>query len=226
MRILHVDACGLTTGQTRLHLGRDGNTHEAVDLLEDALDMARIYEYDAIITETELPDGSGLRLIRRLREARNHTPILVLSGHSQMATRIEYLRTGADDFLPKPWHQAELQIRIEALVRRSRGHSSPLVRLSPDVSVDTTERALLVSGQRLHLTGKEYGVLELLVARMGQTVSKEALLMSLYGGRDEPEIKIIDVFVCKLRKKMERAGAGKLIQTVWGQGYSIRKPAE
>ena len=131
---------------------------------------------------------------------------------------------GADDVVCKPYDPAELQARLQAIMRRSKGYSQPVLALGTlQLSLDSRE--VTVAGQPVHLTGKEYAILELLVMRKGMVLTKEAFLNHLYGGMDEPEMKIIDVFICKLRKKLAEAGAPNLIGTIWGRGYMIRDTA-
>src|ERR1700674_2783197 len=128
--------------------------------------------------------------------------------------------------MTKPFHKHELVARIQAIVRRSRGHAQSVIQTS-DLVVNLDEKMAEINRVRVHLTGKEYDILELLSLRKDTTVSKEMFLNQLYGGMDEPEIKIIDVFICKLRKKLASASNGKdYIETVWGRGYVLREPHE
>ena len=159
-----------------------------------------------------------------MRVARNDTPVLILSGITMPQARVKALSLGADDFITKPYDKAELLARMQAVVRRSKGFSQPTVRLGR-MELNLDSREVTIDGRDIHLTGKEYSILELLVLRKGMVLTKEAFLNHLYGGMDEPEVKIIDVFVCKLRKKLARAGADGIIGTIWGRGYMIREPA-
>ena len=194
------------------------------DTGEEALELLRHYDYDVVILDLVLSDMEGFEVLRRMRGARNNTPVMVLSGLARPEARVKALGMGADDVLSKPFDRAELLARIQAVVRRSKGFSQPTLRLGP-VQLNLDSRDVLVHGQPVHLTGKEYAILELLVLRKGMVLTKEAFLNHLYGGMDEPEMKIIDVFVCKLRKKLALAGAGNVIGTVWGRGYTVREPA-
>ena len=193
------------------------------DTGEEALELLRHYDYDVVILDLVLSDMEGFEVLRRMRGARNNTPVMVLSGLARPEARVKALGMGADDVLSKPFDRAELLARIQAVVRRSKGFSQPTLRLGP-VQLNLDSRDVLVHGQPVHLTGKEYAILELLVLRKGMVLTKEAFLNHLYGGMDEPEMKIIDVFVCKLRKKLALAGAGNVIGTVWGRGYMMREP--
>jgi two-component system cell cycle response regulator CtrA len=194
------------------------------DTGEEALELARHYDYDIMVLDLSLPDMEGHEVVRRMRLSRNHTPVLVLTGTTRPEVRVKALGLGADDVMAKPFDRSELIARVQAVVRRSKGFSQPRLRIgSMELNLDSRE--VTVSGRQVHLTGKEYAILELLVLRKGMVLTKEAFLNHLYGGMDEPEMKIIDVFVCKLRKKLAMAGADNLIGTVWGRGYMIREPA-
>lgn len=189
---------------------------------EEALELLRHYDYDVVLLDLILPDVEGYEVVRRMRVARNDTPVLILSGQTRPQAKVKGLGMGADDFITKPFDKAELLARMQAVVRRSKGFSQPTVRIGT-VELNLDSREVTVDGREVHLTGKEYSILELLVLRKGMVLTKEAFLNHLYGGMDEPEIKIIDVFVCKLRKKLAAAGADNLIGTVWGRGYMIRE---
>ena len=191
---------------------------------EEALELLRHYEYDVVLLDLVLPDIEGYEVVRRMRIARNDTPVLILSGLTRPQAKVKGLGMGADDFITKPFDKAELLARMQAVVRRSKGFSQPTVRIGT-VELNLDSRDVTVDGREVHLTGKEYAILELLVLRKGMVLTKEAFLNHLYGGMDEPEMKIIDVFICKLRKKLAQAGADNFIGTIWGRGYMIREPA-
>ncbi len=191
---------------------------------EEALELVRHYDYDLMVLDLMLPDLEGYEVVRRMRLGRNHTPVLVLSGLTRPEAKVKALGLGADDFMTKPFDRSELLARVQAVVRRSKGFSQPKLRVGP-MQLNLDSREVTVNDQEVHLTGKEYAILELLVLRKGMVLTKEAFLNHLYGGMDEPEMKIIDVFVCKLRKKLAQAGGEHLIGTVWGRGYMIREPA-
>ena len=199
-------------------LRSEGYVCDSTDMGEDGLEIGKLYDYDIIILDLMLPDMDGYEVLRRLRAARVKTPILILSGLNGLDDKIKGLGVGADDYLTKPFDKRELIARIQAIVRRSKGHSDSIIQ--------TGKRTVEVESQPLHLTGKEYGILELLSLRKGTTLTKEMFLNHLYGGMDEPELKIIDVFICKLRKKLSEATGGEsFIETVWGRGYVLRDPA-
>jgi two-component system, cell cycle response regulator CtrA len=207
-----------------LMLKADGTVVDHVDTGEEGLELVRHYDYDIVLLDLMLPDIEGFEVVRRMRSGRNDTPVLILSGLSQPQAKVRGLGLGADDFITKPFDKAELLARMQAIVRRSKGFSQPSLRIGPlELSLDSHE--VLMDGQPVQLTGKEYAILELLVLRKGMVLTKEAFLNHLYGGMDEPEMKIIDVFICKLRRKLALAGADNLIGTVWGRGYVLREPS-
>ena len=180
---------------------------------------------DIIILDLGLPDMDGMQILRRVR-AWSKIPIVVVSARSHEQDKVAALDAGADDYLTKPFDKSELLARIQAVVRRSKGHSNSVIRTG-NVEVNLDTQTVTVGTKTLHLTGKEYGIMELLSLRKGSTLNKDQFLNHLYGGIDEPELKIIDVFICKLRKKLEKASGGKnYIETVWGRGYVLRDPDE
>ncbi len=224
MRVLLVEDDSATAASIELMLRSEGFICDTTDLGEDGLEIGKLYDYDIIILDLMLPDIDGYEVLRRLRAARVRTPILILSGLGELDHKIKGLGFGADDFLTKPFDRRELIARIQAIVRRAKGHSESVIRTGK-LLVNLDSRVVEVDGQPLHLTGKEYGILELLSLRKGTTLTKEMFLNHLYGGMDEPELKIIDVFVCKLRKKLAVATNGEnYIETVWGRGYVLRDP--
>ena len=226
MRILLVEDDSATAQGIQLMLQSEGYICDCTDLGEDGLEIGKLYDYDIIILDLMLPDIDGYEVLRRLRAARVKTPILILSGLSDLDDKIKGLGVGADDYLTKPFDKRELIARIQAIVRRSKGHSVSIIKTGK-LTVNLDTRTVEVEGQPLHLTGKEYGILELLSLRKGTTLTKEMFLNHLYGGLDEPELKIIDVFVCKLRKKLAAAtGGDNYIETVWGRGYVLRDPID
>ena len=226
MRVLLVEDDSLISRSVQLMLKSENMVVDTTDLGEDAIEIAKLYDYDIILLDLILPDMEGTEVLRRLRAARIATPVLILSGLSQLENKLRCLGSGADDYLTKPYDKRELIARIQAIVRRSKGHAQSEIRTGK-LAVNLAARTVSVNGQPLHLTGKEYGIIELLSLRKGTTLTKEMFLNHLYGGLDEPELKIIDVFICKLRKKLANASDGKnFIETVWGRGYVLREPTE
>jgi two-component system cell cycle response regulator CtrA len=225
MRVLLVEDDSAISKSIELMLRSEGFVCDTTDLGEDGLEIGKIYDYDIIILDLMLPDIDGYEVLRRLRAARVKTPILILSGLSELDNKLKGLGFGADDYITKPFDKRELVARINAIVRRAKGHSQSIIRTGR-LTINLDTRTVESNGAPIHLTGKEYGILELLSLRKGTTLTKEMFLNHLYGGIDEPELKIIDVFVCKLRKKLSTACQGEnYIETVWGRGYVLRDPA-
>lgn len=225
MRILLVEDDPTTSRSIELMLTHANLNVFCTDLGEDGIDLAKLYDYDLILLDLNLPDMSGHEVLRQLRLARIETPTLILTGADDTESKIKSFGFGADDYLTKPFHREELVARIHAIIRRSKGHSQSVIRTG-EVNVNLDAKTVEVGGATVHLTGKEYQMLELLSLRKGTTLTKEMFLNHLYGGMDEPELKIIDVFICKLRKKLAEATGGQnYIETVWGRGYVLREPA-
>ncbi len=223
MRVLLVEDDPATAQGIEMMLRSESYVCDVTDMGEDGLEIGKLYDYDIIVLDLMLPDMDGYEVLRRLRAARVKTPILILSGLNSLDDKIKGLGVGADDYLTKPFDKRELVARIQAIVRRSKGHSDSFIKTGK-LTVNLDTRTVEIEGQPLHLTGKEYGILELLSLRKGTTLTKEMFLNHLYGGMDEPELKIIDVFVCKLRKKLTAATGGEnYIETVWGRGYVLRE---
>ncbi|WP_341761366.1 response regulator transcription factor CtrA [Candidatus Tisiphia endosymbiont of Thecophora atra] len=223
MRVLLVEDNSDIASSIELTLASEGIICEVVEFGTEGIEIAKIYNYDLIILDLMLPDISGFEVLLRLRSAKVKTPILILSGITTVDQKIKGLTCGADDYITKPFNREELIVRIYAIVRRSKGHSESVVRFDK-VSIHLDTRIVEVDGTRVHLTNKEYAILELLVLRRGTVLNKEMFLDHLYSSVDEPEIKIIDVFVCKLRKKLaDAAGGTNYIDTVWGRGYMLKE---
>jgi two-component system, cell cycle response regulator CtrA len=224
MRVLLIEDDAATAKSIELMLSGEGFNIYATDLGEEGLDLGKLYDYDIILLDIGLPDMHGYDVLKKLRVAKVGTPILILSGQNEVDTKVQGLGFGADDYLTKPFHREELVARINAIVRRSKGHSQSVIRTGR-LAVNLDTKTVEVDNQRVHLTGKEYAMLELLSLRKSTTLTKEMFLNHLYGGMDEPELKIIDVFICKLRKKLAAACDGEnYIETVWG--YVLRDPEE
>ncbi|NRA30196.1 MAG: response regulator transcription factor [Parvularculaceae bacterium] len=226
MRVLLIEDDGATAQSIELMLKSDGFNVYTTDLGEEGVDLGKLYDYDIILLDLNLPDMTGFDVLKQLRVAKVGTPILILTGLGDTENKVRGLGFGADDYMTKPFHKDELVARIHAIVRRSKGHSQSIINTG-SLAVNLDAKTVEVAGQRVHLTGKEYQMLELLSLRKGTTLTKEMFLNHLYGGMDEPELKIIDVFICKLRKKLSAATEGEhYIETVWGRGYVLRDPAE
>ena len=224
MRVLLVEDDPTTSRSIEMMLRHANLNVYATDLGEEGIDLAKLYDYDIILLDLNLPDINGHDVLRQLRTARVSTPILILSGLDDPENKLRGFGFGADDYLTKPFHRDELVARIHAIIRRSKGHAQSVIRTGR-IAVNLDAKTVEADGQTVHLTGKEYQMLELLSLRKGTTLTKEMFLNHLYGGMDEPELKIIDVFICKLRKKLAEATGGETyIETVWGRGYVLRDP--
>ena len=224
MRVLLVEDDPTTSKSIELMLTHANLNVYATDLGEEWIDLAKLYDYDLILLDLNLPDMNGHEVLRQLRLSKVDTPILILSGDDDTESKLKGFGFGADDYLTKPFHREELVARIHAIIRRSKGHAQSIIKTGR-IAVNLDAKTVDVSGNTVHLTGKEYQMLELLSLRKGTTLTKEMFLNHLYGGMDEPELKIIDVFICKLRKKLAEATSGEnYIETVWGRGYVLRDP--
>jgi two-component system cell cycle response regulator CtrA len=226
MRVLLIEDDAATAQSIELMLLSEGFNVFQTDLGEEGVGLGKVYDYDIILLDLGLPDISGYEVLRALRVNKIKTPILILSGMGGVDEKVRGLGFGADDYLTKPFHKDELIARIHAIVRRSKGHAQSVIQTG-NLVVNLDTKTVEVDGERVHLTSKEYQMLELLSLRKGTTLTKEMFLNHLYGGIDEPELKIIDVFICKLRKKLAHVNAGQhYIETVWGRGYVLRDPKD
>ncbi|RZI99990.1 MAG: response regulator transcription factor [Brevundimonas sp.] len=226
MRILLIEDDRVMAQSIELMLKSQGCKVYTTALGEEGVDLGKIYDYDLILLDLNLPDMTGIEVLRRLRASRVETPIMVLSGAAEIETKVKSFGGGADDYMTKPFHKDELIARIHAVVRRSKGHAQAIIHTG-EIAVNLDDKTVEVNGFRVHLTAKEFQILELLSLRKGATLTKDMFLNHLYGGMDEPDAKIIDVFICKLRAKLVTATHGKHhIETVWGRGYTLRDPSE
>jgi two-component system cell cycle response regulator CtrA len=224
MRLLLIEDDPATSRSIEMMLTKADLHVYTTDLGEEGIDLAKLYDYDLILLDLSLPDMSGHEVLRQLRLAKIDTPILILSGASDTDSKLTGFGMGADDYLTKPFHREELVARIHAIIRRSQGHAQSIIRTG-QLEVNLDAKTVEVAGKRINLTGKEYQMIELLCLRKGTTITKEMFLNYLYGGMDEPDMKIIDVFICKMRKKLSAEIAGdSYVETVWGRGYVLRDP--
>lgn len=226
MRVLLIEDDPATSKSIDLMLSTSGFNVYTTDMGEEGVDLGRLYDYDIILLDLNLPDMDGYEVLQKLRNSKVLTPILILSGMTDIEHKIKGFGIGADDYVTKPFNKDELIARIHAIVRRSKGHAESVIHTG-QITVNLDAKTVETNGKSIHLTGKEYAMLELLSLRKGSTLTKEMFLNHLYGGMDEPELKIIDVFICKLRKKLAGATNGEnYIETVWGRGYVLRDPEE
>ena len=226
MHILLIEDDHAMNQNISLILKRAGMTVESAFFAKDGLEFLKLYEYDLIILDLMLPDMTGADALRSIRSSGIKTPILVLSAIELPNKKVECLSCGADDYVNKPFNPEELIARVNAIVRRSKGHAEGIVCVGK-MKIDLNTKVVTVADKTLSLTGKEYALLELLALKKGSTVSKEQFLNHLYNGMDEPEVKIIDVFFCKIRSKIKELSNGEdYITTVWGRGYILQEPPQ
>jgi two-component system cell cycle response regulator CtrA len=224
MRILLIEDDPVVAQSIELMLSTGPFEVETTSLGGDGVDIGKLDRHDLILLDLNLPDMSGYDVLRVLRVAKVQTPILILSGLATIENKVKGLGFGADDYLTKPFHKDELVARIHAIVRRSARDAEPVLQCGDLIIKQQLKRAQ-VAGTPVPLTTREYQLLELLALRQGSTITKEMILNQMYGGMDEPELKIIDVYICKLRKKLAAASGGRdYIETVWGRGYMLREP--
>jgi two-component system, cell cycle response regulator CtrA len=225
MRILVIEDDPNVAIVLERRLARDGFKVDRTDLGEEGVDLVRHYPFDLVLLDLNLPDIAGHAVLRRLKHVDVRLPVLVLSGDDSAETRLRCFALGADDYVSKPCHGDELVARVRAIIRRTHGHVTPVLQIG-DLRIDTQSRAVYAAGRDVPLTQREYQLLELLALRQGTTVTKDALLTHMYGGLDEPDAKIIDVYICKIRRKLETAAPAlkARIETTWGRGYALKAP--
>jgi len=225
MNILIVEDDDLIAESIAMALEDEGHFYHITSTLEEGLSAAREGQFDAVVLDINLPDGDGFQFAKAIRRNQIDTSVLVVSGRSSVTDKVVALHSGADGYLTKPFDRQELIANLTAIIRRANGHADKKIVTGPIV-VDLSKHEVMVGESRLDLTSKEYRILELLSLRKGSTLGKSHFLSHLYGGIDEPESKIIDVFICKLRRKLiETTGGDNYIHTVWGQGYVLRDVA-
>ena len=222
MHILVIEDTPAAAKSIELRLIQDGHNVAVTNEGEEGVELARTYDYDVILLDLDLPDMTGVEALREMRLGKVASPVIVITATNDVDTKVLALAAGADDYLTKPFHKAELAARINAVVRRSRGHGESIIRTG-EIALNLNTRTAEVAGSPIHLTPSEYKILELLSLRKNTLLTKEMCLNHLYNGLSEPEIKIIDVFICKLRKKIAAVTGGDAkIETVWGGGYMLR----
>ncbi len=226
MRVLLIEDDHDTAKVIELALAAEGIICDITELGEDGLVTSKFNEYDLIILDLKLPDMSGYEVLKNLRDHNFDVPVLILSGLCDFEEKIKGLTSGADDYLTKPFYTKELIARLKAIIRRSKGHAKSLIKIA-NLAINLNTHTTTIDSRPVHLTNKEQSVLELMALKKGNVISKESFLNHLYNGMDEPELKIIDVFVCKTRKKLyDISGGVNYIETIWGRGYALKNPEE
>lgn len=220
MRILLIEDDAILGEAVRDHVSAGGHAVDWVRRLEDARAATRAVNYGLVLLDLRLPDGNGIGFLKGLREAGDRTPVIVLTAHDQISDRIEGLNSGADDYLVKPFNLGELTARMLAVTRRYGGNPSPVVRLG-DLEIGPADRRITCDGREIILSGREWAVLDVLLARPGATVSKGQIEEALYAFGSEIESNTVEVYVSRMRKKLGHAQ----ILTVRGVGYRLGMPA-
>ena len=226
MRVLLIEDDPATAQSIALILRSDGHVCDIADLGAQGFEIGLAFDYDAIVLDLMLPDISGFEVLRKLRAAQVYTPILILSALSSPEHKAKGRHLGADDYMTKPFHKGQLVACLQALVDSPTGRET-LGAQAEMVSVNPTDRTVEVAGRPVHLTGKEFDVLKLLWLHRGTVLSKQEILAHIYDGKKRPKPKVVDVFVCRLRKKLALAAGGKTyIETIRGEGHIMLGPGE
>jgi two-component system, OmpR family, response regulator PhoP len=220
MRILVVEDELILCKQIHNYLESKGFAVDTANTGQDGYFMGKEYPLDAAVIDIGLPDFSGIELIKRLRKDKLKFPILILTARSRWQEKVEGLEAGADDYLVKPFHYEELLARINALIRRSAGQAQPVLN-HDNIELNTVTQEVFVSGDRLELTAYEYKVLEFLMFRKGELISKSVLTEHIYDEEFDRDSNVIEVFIGRLRKKLDPDGTRKPIETLRGRGYRI-----
>jgi len=224
MHVLLIEDELATAEAIGLMLASEGYQLHSTQSGEDGVSLGKLYDYEIILLDLNLPDMDGYDVLKELRLGKVRTPVMLLTGSSAIESKLRGFRLGADEYLTKPFHREELIARIRAVVRRSNGHSQSILRTGR-LAVNLDSRTAEVNGRQVHLTDKEYATLELLSLRKGTTITPEIFLNYLYGCTNEPNAQILDVYICKLRKKLTAAcGGDDYIRTVRGCGYELNDP--
>ena len=218
MRILVIEDEKAILQQLVSGLSDQGHVLDQAEDGEEGLFLGSEYPYSLAVIDLGLPKLSGIEVIKKLRAANKEFPILILTARGNWQDKVEGLEAGADDYLVKPFHMEELKARVNALLRRSAGHASPLLEFGP-ISLDTAAKTVSVDGENLELTTYEYNTLEFLVMHHGEVISKTQLTEHLYDQDFDRDSNVIEVFVGRLRKKLDPSGELKPIATVRGRGY-------
>ncbi|MBI2254936.1 MAG: response regulator transcription factor [Proteobacteria bacterium] len=216
MRVLLIEDEPALGAAVEEHIRDRGHAVDRVLRLDDAEAALRAVDYGLVLLDLNLPDGSGLTLLKAMRRAGDTRPVIILTARDQVRDRIDGLNAGADDYLVKPFDLDELAARVAAVARRAGGNPNTIIRLR-DMEVDTAARSLKLDGKRVDLTAREWAILEALLRRPGAIIGKEQLEDALYSFDQEVESNTIEVHVSRLRKKLGK----DLISTIRGVGYRL-----
>lgn len=224
MRVLIVEDETCLREQLHSQLSSRGFSVDTAADGEEGLFIARAYPLDLAVIDLGLPKLSGIELIRRLREEDIAYPILILTARGEWQDKVEGLEAGADDYLVKPFHTEELLARLNALLRRSSGHASPQLKSGP-IQLNTASQTLTLNGESVDLTGYEYRVLEYLMLNAGKVVSKSELTEHIYEQDYDRDSNVLEVFIRRLRRKLDPDGSLQPIETLRGRGYCFSATA-
>ncbi|MDQ7091328.1 MAG: response regulator transcription factor [Methylococcales bacterium] len=222
MRVLIVEDEKILCQQIQQYFISKGFVVDNAYNAQEGYYLAKEYPIDVAIIDIGLPDFSGIELVKRLRENNIDTPILLLTARNRWQDKVEGLESGADDYLSKPFHYEELQARINALIRRSTGNAKPIL-IYKNIKLDTLAQTVLVDDKVIELTAYEYKVLEYLMFHRGEVISKAVLTDHIYEEDFDRDSNVIEVFVGRLRKKIDPQGVTKPIETLRGRGYRVSK---
>lgn len=218
MRLLVVEDEEAIRKQLVEFLGQQGFAVDQAADGREGLYFAQEYDYDLAIVDIGLPVLNGIELIKKARSAGKQYPVLILTARGNWQDKVEGLEAGADDYLVKPFHNEELRARVNALIRRASGHASPRLEFGPIV-IDTAAKTVSRNGEAVELTSYEYNTLEYLAVHAGEAISKTVLTEHLYQQDFERDSNVIEVFIGRLRKKLDPDGSLQLITTMRGRGY-------
>ncbi len=220
MRILLVEDDAMLADAVARALTQSAHAVDVVNTGSDADKALLAAEYDVVVLDIGLPQLDGLEVLRRLRARRSTVPVLVMTVRDTLEERVAGLDLGADDYITKPFHLTELEARVRALIRRAHCAGPDLVHGL--LRLDTAGRRLFCDGQPMDLSAREFAVLELLLLRAGKVVTKQQMIDNLYGWEEVSSSNAVEVFIYRLRKKLESSGVD--IRTIRGMGYLIEKP--
>lgn len=218
MRILIVEDEARLNDILARGLRAEGYLVDGVRTEAEGLEYAKLYPYDLVILDLQLPDGSGTSLLRRLRELRHTMPVLILTARGDLDSKVENFRAGADDYVTKPVAMTELGLRVGALLRRGRTLHENVLKFA-DLEVNRLTRQVKRGGQELELSPKEYALLEYLMLNSGRTLSRSMIVEKIWDQSFEGLTNMVDIYVSHLRRKIDEGRARKLIRTVRGLGY-------
>jgi len=223
MRILVVEDEQILRQQLCDFFATKGFAVDAAGTGKEGVYLASEYPVDIAIIDIGLPDFSGIELIKQLRQQNNALPVLLLTARNRWQDKVEGLEAGADDYLVKPFHYEELMARINALLRRAQGNAHPVLNFA-NIKLDTLSQEVTVDDNKIELTAFEYKVLEYLMFHQGEVVSKSVLTEHIYNEDFDRDSNVIEVFIGRLRKKLDPEGITKPIETLRGRGYRIPLP--